>query len=161
MRQIGGSAETLRKNQARIAEGVQIRQIEGQASRTWRDGDVYAPHDLSPVEMQKARQARMGPRSNNMASANTRKKGGRDILDELGIDPLKEYKNFSMMSEFVTDLGRIRHGRDTGLRAVNQRRMAKAVRRAIGIGIMPSVHRHPELHEERMGLRIMSRGRMY
>lgn len=130
-----------------------VRQVEAQATRNWRDGDVYSPHDLSPVEMTKARQVRLPNRSNNLPFANTRKKGGRDVLDDLGVDPLKEYKNFAMMSEFVTEMGRIRHSRDTGLRAVNQRRMAKAVRRAIGIGIMPSVHKHPEMLDERVAAR--------
>lgn len=50
-----------------------------------------------------------------------------------------------MMSEYMTEMGRIKHNRDTGLRPVNQRKMAKAVRRAIGLGLMPSVHRHPEI----------------
>ena len=50
-----------------------------------------------------------------------------------------------MMSEFMTPLGRIKHPRDTGLRNVNQRRIAKAIRRAIGMGLMPSVHKHPEM----------------
>lgn len=50
-----------------------------------------------------------------------------------------------MMSEYVTELGRIKHSRETGLRPVNQRRMAKAIRRAIGLGLMSAVHRHPEV----------------
>lgn len=50
-----------------------------------------------------------------------------------------------MMSEYMTEMGRIKHSRDTGLRPVNQRRMAKAIRRAIGLGLMPAVHRHPEV----------------
>ena len=50
-----------------------------------------------------------------------------------------------MMSEYMTDMGRIKHSRETGLRPRNQRRMAKAIRRAIGIGLMPGVHRHPEI----------------
>lgn len=54
-------------------------------------------------------------------------------------------QNFSIMSEYMTPMGRIRHRSQTGLRAVNQRKLAKAIRRAIGIGIMPSVHRHPEI----------------
>jgi small subunit ribosomal protein S18 len=29
------------------------------------------------------------------------------------------------------------------LRPKNQRKIAKAIRRAIGLGLMPSVHRHP------------------
>jgi len=41
-------------------------------------------------------------------------------------------------------MGRIRHRSETGLRGVNQRRMARAVRRAIGLGFMPMNHRHPE-----------------
>lgn len=94
-----------------------------------------------------------------MAPANTRKKGGKDVLDDLNINPLLEYKNFAMMSEFVTEMGRIRHSRDTGLRPVNQRKMAKAVRRAIGIGIMPSVHRHPELMDERLQMRNQKKPR--
>lgn len=49
------------------------------------------------------------------------------------------------MSEFITPMGRIKHNKETGLRPVNQRKIAKAIRRAIGMGIMPSVHRHPEL----------------
>ena len=52
-----------------------------------------------------------------------------------------------MMSEMVSETGRIKHSRETGLRPKNQRKMAKAVRRAIGLGLMPSVHRHPEILE--------------
>lgn len=49
------------------------------------------------------------------------------------------------MSEYVTPMGRIRGSRETGLRPVNQRKIAKAIRRSIGLGMMPSVHRHPEV----------------
>lgn len=54
-------------------------------------------------------------------------------------------QNFSMMSEYVTEMGKISHNRHTGLRPRNQRKMAKAVRRAIGLGLIPSVYRHPEI----------------
>jgi small subunit ribosomal protein S18 len=49
------------------------------------------------------------------------------------------------MSEYMTPMGRIERSEKTGLRPVNQRRIARAIRRSIGIGIMPSVHRHPEI----------------
>ena len=52
-----------------------------------------------------------------------------------------------MMSEFMTSMGRIKHRRDTGLRAVNQQKIAKAIRRAVGMGLLPSVHEHPEVLE--------------
>jgi small subunit ribosomal protein S18 len=54
-------------------------------------------------------------------------------------------QNFSLISEFITPMGRIKHSSDTGLRPVNQRKMAKAIRRAIAMGLHPSVHKHPEI----------------
>ena len=56
-------------------------------------------------------------------------------------------QNFSIMAEYVTPIGRIKHRKVTGLRAVNQRKIAKAIRRAVGMGLMPSVHKHPEVLE--------------
>ena len=53
-------------------------------------------------------------------------------------------QNFSVMGEYMSPMGRIEHSSKTGLRPVNQRRIARAIRRSIGIGMMPSVHRHPE-----------------
>ncbi|KAL2020947.1 hypothetical protein VTK56DRAFT_7834 [Thermocarpiscus australiensis] len=101
-----------------------------QMARRWRTGDVYAPKDLSPMEMKKFRVPRTPT---------------RDIVDLLGFNPVDNYKNFSLISEFVTSMGRIKHSSETGLRPVNQRKMAKAIRRAIGMGLHPSVHRHPEI----------------
>lgn len=51
--------------------------LERQVGRKWKAGDVYAPHDLSPVESRKWK-ARRGP--------------SRDVFDALGINPLNEYK---------------------------------------------------------------------
>lgn len=50
-----------------------------------------------------------------------------------------------MISEYMTPMGRIKHSSQTGLRPVNQRRIARTIRRAIGMGLVPSVHRHPEI----------------
>ncbi|TRX95225.1 hypothetical protein FHL15_003917 [Xylaria flabelliformis] len=101
-----------------------------QLPRRWRAGDVYAPHDMSPSEMAKWRR-------------NTARK--QDLVDLLGLRPLDMYRNFSVISEFTTPHGRIERSVQTGLRPVNQRKMAKAIRRAIGLGLHPSVHQHPEL----------------
>lgn len=48
-----------------------------QMPRRWAAGDVYSPHDLSPVEMQKWRR---------------RSKRTNDVVDALGIRPLDMYK---------------------------------------------------------------------
>lgn len=128
--------------------------MERQLARRWQEGDVYAPHDLSGVEHAKWK----FPRTQQQIRKT------RDICDILNINPLDHYKvcipflkakgeesntddgqNFSLMSEFVTDMGRIKGRNETGLRPINQRRMAKAIRRAVGLGLMPSVHKHPEI----------------
>lgn len=54
-----------------------INDLEKQQTRKWKEGDVYAPHDLSPVEMEKWRR---------------RRKGERDVFDMLGMNPIDEYK---------------------------------------------------------------------
>ncbi|AEO62409.1 uncharacterized protein THITE_2106534 [Thermothielavioides terrestris NRRL 8126] len=113
-----------------------------QMPRRWKTGDVYAPRDLSPTEMDKWRQARP-PET--------------DVVDMFGFNPLDNYKNFALISEFMTTMGRIKHSSDTGLRPVNQRKMAKAIRRAIGMGLHPSVHFHPEiLRMSRLSLPVAS-----
>lgn len=48
-----------------------------QMPRRWEAGDVYSPHDLSPVEMAKWR---------------TRSQRKADVVDVLGIRPLDMYK---------------------------------------------------------------------
>lgn len=107
--------------------------LEATISRRWTAGDVYAPHDLSGTEMQK------------WAKVRPRGRPDRDLFDVLAIDPRKHYLNFNMMSEFVTNMGKIKSGLTTGLRARNQRRISKAVKRAQGMGLMPKWYKHPEL----------------
>ncbi|ROT41460.1 ribosomal protein S18 [Sodiomyces alkalinus F11] len=101
-----------------------------QMPRRWQTGDVYAPHDLNPHQL--AKWKRRGP-------------SDVDVVDLLNVNPLDMYRNFAMISEYVTSTGQINSTRYTGLRPRNQRRMAKAIRRAMGMGIHPSVHYHPEL----------------
>ncbi|TEY59733.1 hypothetical protein BOTCAL_0187g00070 [Botryotinia calthae] len=113
-------------------DNVSRSALTKQIHRRWRAGDVYAPHDLSGIEMAKWKK---------------RGKVTRDVFDVVAFDPIAtgSYKNFSIMSEYVTPMGRIRGSKETGLRPVNQRKIAKAIRRSIGLGMMPSVHRHPEV----------------
>ncbi|EUC51399.1 hypothetical protein COCMIDRAFT_31533 [Bipolaris oryzae ATCC 44560] len=112
-----------------LAESERLSQYQRQIYRKWQPGDVYAPHDLSGTEQKKWKQGRKRPQE--------------DAFDILGVNPVLEYKNFTIMSEYMTEMGRIKHSRDTGLRPKNQRKIAKAIRRAVGLGLMPSVHRHP------------------
>lgn len=60
------------------------------------------------------------------------------------------------MSEYMSRTGQIMHNKETGLRPVNQRKIAKAIRRSIGMGMMPSVHRHPEIFYKAPGAALGS-----
>ncbi|CAK4003995.1 ribosomal S18 [Lecanosticta acicola] len=123
-----------RRALAELSRRVSTGDLERQQPRRWNLGDVYAPHDISGVEASKWKPNRKQPKTKF------------DVLDRLRINPIHHYKNFSMMSEYMTEMGRIKHRNETGLRPVNQRRMAKAIRRAVGTGLlMPGTHRHPEL----------------
>lgn len=138
--------------------------LERQQVRKWNVGDVYAPHDLSGTEAAKWKKLRRRGKPNydimdqlginpihhykvslietSWSDDNSLRCSGR-----MATTPVltRVEQNFSIMSEYMTDMGRIKHRRETSLRPVNQRRMAKAIRRAIGLGLMPGVHRHPEI----------------
>lgn len=65
--------ELLAKSKEITARAELARQM----TRKWNDGDVYAPHDLSEVEMMKWKQP---------------KRPTKDIIDMLGLNPLDHYK---------------------------------------------------------------------
>ena len=55
------------------------KDLEGQMHRYWDIGDVYAPHDLSSVEISKWKRPR-------------KVKSRWDVVDQLGINPIHHYK---------------------------------------------------------------------
>jgi len=120
----GGALAGMSRDEART-------QMENQMARKWQTGDVYSVHDLGPREGMKWSELKRRPQ--------------RDVFEMIGRDPRQFYKNMPLLSNFVTETGRIKHSNLTGLKPKNQRKIAKAVRRAIGCGLMPSVHRHPEV----------------
>lgn len=129
--------QALRTAQTRADASASLRREDQsnsyirQMPRRWTAGEVYSPHDLSPEEIKRYFRRELKPRF--------------DVFDVLGFNPLDNYANFSVISEYITPMGRIKHRDETGLRPVNHRKMAKAIRRAIGLGLHPSVHRHPEI----------------
>ncbi|KAI0394095.1 ribosomal protein S18 [Xylariaceae sp. FL0594] len=125
------SAESRQRIEQDLSNHQRENDYMREMTRRWVPGDVYAPHDLSGAEALHWRQAKYNNR--------------RDMVDLLGLRPLDMYRNFSVISDLMTPSGNILHAGKTGLRTVNQRKMAKAIRRAIGLGLHPSVHRHPEI----------------
>ncbi|KAL8384165.1 hypothetical protein RB599_006490 [Gaeumannomyces hyphopodioides] len=125
------TAQTRADASASLRKEDQSNSYIRQMPRRWTAGEVYSPHDLSPEEIKRYFRRELKPRF--------------DVFDVLGFNPLDNYANFSVISEYITPMGRIKHRDETGLRPVNHRKMAKAIRRAIGLGLHPSVHRHPEI----------------
>ncbi|KAK1831576.1 hypothetical protein QBC39DRAFT_351017 [Podospora conica] len=132
------SARTARQSLADLAAATERAEYAKRNRRPWERGQVYAPRDLGPTAQARWRPSTMGTRGNAA-------EGTVDFVDDMGFNPLDNYRNFALISENMTAFGRIQSGRATGLRPVNQRKMAKAIRRAVGMGIHPSVHLHPEV----------------
>jgi ribosomal protein S18 len=66
-----------------------------------------------------------------------------DAFHQLGLDPLVECQNSDLLASFLSEMGKI-HGREkTGLTTRTQRRLAKAIRRAKHMGIIP-LHSRPQ-----------------
>ncbi|CAG8469281.1 12816_t:CDS:2 [Ambispora gerdemannii] len=99
--------------------------------KAFQPGQIYKPSDLSEnVNVQRRRYLE-------------KPKPTVDVFNALGINPLKEYKNYNLLSSFVSDMGKILPRSQTGITAKNQRRLAKAIKRARSFGLIPSTHRRP------------------
>jgi small subunit ribosomal protein S18 len=62
----------------------------------------------------------------------------KDYFKENQIDHI-DYKDIATLRKFVNPYGRILSRRRTGLTAVNQRKLAQAIKRARFMGLMPYV----------------------
>ncbi|GAA5980756.1 hypothetical protein JCM10908_001767 [Rhodotorula pacifica] len=62
-----------------------------------------------------------------------------DPFIRYGLDPIEDAQlNSSLLSEFVTSMGKIKPRGKTGLQRKTQRKVGKAIRRARSMGIMPT-----------------------
>lgn len=61
-----------------MAEFARKEDFSKQMYRRWKEGDVYAPHDLTGAEQKKWKYGRKTPQT--------------DAFDVLGINPITEYK---------------------------------------------------------------------
>ncbi|KAI8384041.1 ribosomal protein S18 [Blakeslea trispora] len=119
-------ADSVIKQRAKpISEAVQRYQ------KVHHEGDIYHPEDLNDARYRESlRQKRGKPTPTE------------DAFEVLGLDPLNEYKNFRLLTHFVSDMGKILPREQTGLSAKNQRKLAKAIKRARAMGLMSSTNNH-------------------
>ncbi|KAJ2814193.1 hypothetical protein FBU31_004488 [Coemansia sp. 'formosensis'] len=98
-------------------------------SRIWYPKSTYHPHELDEGYAQKA------------LTKAAESKTAKDPFVALGLNPLKAYKNSSLLSNFVTDMGKIKPRYKTGLTPKSQRRVAQAIKRARAFGLIPVTSR--------------------
>jgi small subunit ribosomal protein S18 len=72
-----------------------------------------------------------------LAVADSTRAKARDPFRLLKIDPLWEVKNTALLGHYVTEMGKIRPRKETELTVRSQRRLAKAIKRAKMMGIIP------------------------
>ncbi|CAO0798045.1 unnamed protein product [Mucor circinelloides] len=116
-------SDTVQKDKARpISEAVQRYQ------KVHHEGDIYHPEDLNDTRYRESLRQRRGKPT----------PPAEDPFEVLGLDPLHEYKNFRLLTHFVSDMGKILPREQTGVSAKNQRKLAKAIKRARAMGLMSS-----------------------
>ncbi|KAG8902778.1 hypothetical protein FRB99_004113 [Tulasnella sp. 403] len=105
----------------------------------WRStptSEYYSPNDFerSRRVIDTSVQRSQRPSGLGPSAARARR---RDPFYNLGLNPLHEFRNAKLMSDFVTDMGMIKNRGATGLTRRNQRMLAKAIKRARNFGIIP------------------------
>ena len=82
---MAGRRQQQEANRLADAQRTYNRQdLEKQMTRKFKPGEVYAPHDLTGVEMSKWKKIRRGERRTA--------RGGKDVIDMLNINPIDHYK---------------------------------------------------------------------
>jgi len=91
--------------------------------RSWKDRPSGRPRQIPP---------------------STREARKQDVFYQLGIDPLRFAQHPAVLSQFISEMAMIHPRRTTGLTTKSQRRVAKAIRRAKMMGVIPLHSRYPK-----------------
>lgn len=102
--------------------------------RPFSPGQFIRPHDLSLAGRTWAN--RMSLRRPGLPPS-TRDARKQDTFYQLGVDPLKLALHPDVLSNYMSELAMIYPRRDTKLTMKSQRRIAKAIKRAKMMGVIP------------------------
>lgn len=125
------SMRRLNENQIR-SQNTKKLDVDPAFVKKFTSGTTYDPFDFSMDKL----------RLQQVYRAHLPKK---DIFDKNEINPLSLWTDSKSLSKFVSTNGSILPGRMTGTRGKNQRRLAKAIRRARAAGLLSTVHRDVSL----------------
>ena len=119
------------------------RQEQVGPTKTFQNGQYYDPYTLDPSNMTFQPRRRALP----LLGPSKREAMKQDPIHILGLNPAKPsladdtYKNGTLLSEYVTEMGKILPRNVTGLTRKGQRYIGKAIRRARALGILPVMSR--------------------
>ncbi|KIM90948.1 hypothetical protein PILCRDRAFT_811450 [Piloderma croceum F 1598] len=119
------------------AIGTQQKTSYGQKQETIRTFTLNKP--LHPSEFSRERRVITPRRSLKPWDLGPPAKLARhkDPFHQMGIDPLDECLNSTLLSQYVTSMGRIEKRAVTRLTSKSQRKISKAIKRAKMMGIIP------------------------
>lgn len=117
------SAKGTEKSVDGSTKSQAIKTLEPRLIRGFEYSTIYDPFDFS------------------MAKINIdRKNRSKFKLFGNNVNPLDLYTSPEILSQYMSSTGKILHSDVTGLSAKNQRRLAKAIRRAQAIGLLSKTH---------------------
>lgn len=99
-------------------------------TRDFRVGDTYSPQDLTPLTSQE--EEPWLPRPAGRTATRKHRVPGRS-----GAAALANYKHAGTLLPFITDAGRLRPRRETGLKRAEQVRVSKSVKLARHMALLP------------------------
>ncbi|PIA19155.1 ribosomal protein S18 [Coemansia reversa NRRL 1564] len=141
-----GNASDIPHSQPKTVQEARMQQINRRVAPLTEENlskgyynSLYT-NRLLPLTTYKLKDIRE-PETQSNANKKTETKKVVDPFVLLGMNPLKEYKNTVLLSQFVTEMGRIKARHKTGITAKSQRRIAKAIRRARSFGLIPVTKR--------------------
>lgn len=112
-------------------------------TKSFQNGQYYDPYTLEPTNMTFQPRRRALP----LLGPSKRDAMKQDPIHILGLNPAKPsladdtYKNGPLLSEYVSEMGKILPRNITGLTRKSQRYIGKAIRRARALGILPVMSR--------------------
>jgi small subunit ribosomal protein S18 len=124
----------------------------GRTRRPDDDDELYDDDDDEPSERGPRRREQADDRSEERGSYGRGRGGGRGAprgrrarryyIDQIGNQTSFDYKDVDLLRSFITERGKIRPRRQTGVSAKQQRAIARAIKRARHMALLPFTSEH-------------------
>jgi len=139
------SAESTTSSSSARGGGESTRPARLRRDRLYYPGQTYAPGDLAPL-------SERSPPVTHTAAGKTVKNPMRGKAAETSLLRRANAEDARFLTQFVSDTGKIYPKRRLGVSAKAQRKIAKAIKTARQMGILPYTSRLPQFQRARENL---------